>query len=83
MYGHLLNVAISFFCRDVMVAETLPEVSGVHEQLLGDEVLRNGFFSGGLGNMQIKCTSSCSTLGSEGVPATMNGFHHANQGVSS
>jgi hypothetical protein len=68
---------------DVMVAEALPEVSGVHEQLLGDEVLQNGFFSGGLGNMQIKCTSSCSTLGSEGVPATMNGFHHANQGVSS
>jgi hypothetical protein len=66
---------------DVMVAEALPEVSGVHEQLLGDEVLQNGFFSGGLGNMQIKCSSSCSTLGSEGVPATMNGFHHANQEI--
>ncbi len=83
MYGQSKDVTLSPFCRDVMVSEALPGVSGVHEELLGDEGLQDGFINGGLRPMQIKRTSSCSSLASEDVPAAMNGFHHAYQGFSS
>jgi hypothetical protein len=83
VYGQPNYKALSLFCRDINVPEALPGLSGVHEQLHADEDLQNGLTSGGLGGVQIKRTSSCSSLGSERAPSTMNGFHHAYQGFSS
>jgi hypothetical protein len=79
VYGQPNYKALSLFCRDINVPEALPGLSGVHEQLHADEDLQNGLTSGGLGGVQIKRTSSCSSLGSERAPSTMNGFHHAYQ----
>ncbi len=54
MYGQSKDVTLSPFCRDVMVSEALPGVSGVHEELLGDEGLQDGFINGGLRPMHTK-----------------------------
>lgn len=69
------------------MSDTLPGVSNAHDQLLGEEGLKDVFMAADLRGMPIRRTSSCSSFGSEGAPFVasgggMNGYHRGYQGLS-